>query len=80
MGSGFYFSLDQQYIKPFVSINGIYFDLRNISCGVSQGSILRPLLFILYVNDIGNHVSDVPISLYADDTNVSQAHGSAALC
>ena len=41
-----------------------------ISCGVPQGSILRPALFILYVNDMCNVSSIVKSILFADDTNL----------
>jgi len=45
-------------------------DRNFVSCGVSQVSVLGPLLFLLYVNNIGNSVPDISIKLYADDTNL----------
>ena len=58
----------------YVVYDGHKSSTLNLTCGVPQGSILGPLLFIIYVNDICN-VSDLLCKiLYADDTCVV-AHG-----
>jgi hypothetical protein len=56
--------------KQFVCYKNVSSCLQTIACGVSQGSILGPLLFILYVNDIMHCSEILHFILFADDTNL----------
>ena len=54
----------------FVEFNGVKSSLTEINTGVPQGSILGPLLFIIYMNDIANITGKFSFILYADDTSL----------
>jgi len=60
--------------KQFVSVNNVDSNLLPITCGVPQGSILGPLLFILYINDIINSSNLANFIMFADDTNIFFKH------
>ena len=54
--------------KQFVSWNGS--DSRKLTCGLPQGSILGPLLFITYVNDLYLVSKNMFFIIFADDTHI----------
>ena len=56
--------------KQYVSVNGHSSEKLDIACGVPQGSVLGPLLFLIYINDLPNVSKYLSFFLYADDTNI----------
>ena len=54
----------------YVQIDNIKSKTKPITCGVPQGSVLGPLLFLLFINDIPNCCTSGNFRIFADDTNV----------
>jgi len=54
-------------------INSFISDKEIVPCGVPQGSVLGPLLFLMFINDIPNSSQKLNFVLYADDTNMLYA-------
>ena len=51
-----------------VKIDGTYSDWRTVRAGLPQGTLLGPLLFNMFMNDVNYFISRVSLRLYADDT------------
>ena len=53
--------------KQYVSLNGVHSDIKNVNIGIPQGSILGPLLFLIYINDLSQLLRTGDQILFADD-------------
>ena len=70
---GITLNLVQNYLKnrtQFVEINKKSSAILPIDYGIPQGSVLGPLLFLIYINDLNDAVAFSKIHHFADDTNV----------
>lgn len=71
--NGTFLNLLKSYLynrKQYVEFDGIKSNLADITTGVPQGSILGPLLFIIYTNDISKACDIFKSIIYADDTTL----------
>ncbi len=62
--------------KQRVKINDTYSDWSEIKNGVPQGSLLGPLLFLIYVNAISDDIEKSTVVSYADDTALYYSHSN----
>ena len=59
--------------RQFCKVNGAFSQLKNVTCGVPQGSCLGPLLFLIYIDDLPLALRNCKVTMYADDTSLSLA-------
>ena len=65
--------------KQFVLINGYNSHLMPVNCDVPQGSVLGPLLFLIYMNDLHRAIQYCKVHHFADDTNLFHTNKSVKI-
>ena len=58
------------------SIKDIFSDSLTVSHGVPQGSILGPILFLIYTNDLNKTIAHSMVHHFSDDANITFSHKS----
>ena len=66
--------------KQRVVINGAFSDWASVTYGVPQGTVLGPLLFLLYANDLESVVKHSTIKLFSDDALLYAAVNTTKDC
>ena len=63
-------------INQIVCYEGKTSNTQNVTIGVPQGTVLGPILFLLYVNNLSNVVKGASINVYADDVVIYASHAN----
>ena len=65
--------------KQRVVVNGAYSQWNDVTSGIPQGSVLGPVLFIIYINDLPETVESM-VHIFADDTKIYRKIATANDC